>query len=544
MTAVVLVGDFPSTGILQATVAQRVVAEGPGGEGAPAFIDHMAHALRQRGAVLVLYPAWKKGRAERLVRLARSALLTDRIAGLSLDVPPLALSLIADQLMFASAYARPGVLASLGHRLCETVHAGAWVNSVARLEHIKTGLGAHVSSYLPGGGFAVTAGAHPEVHRITASKPVPQLASRPVDPVLLLVADANGDAEWLQSKMRPVLAAVSSTAVAPQPMSAEYWGTKKYTEFVAFSGHPQALQSLLAGSRYRACGWCGEPIALPECPFCLMVQPTEEASPAGHVPPGHHQPSTHPVQPAESQPRPPQPPAPQPPQPPAPQHQAPAPQQAQPSAAPPQPSWPETPPAPEPQPVRPPQGPPDHSEAPPTRPQYPNRFGGGSPSAPPPGGQSPWGRSERPDATQAVSPEGEEPRVPARKEPVLAAPVETFPEAAGDTDAAQDSGLDGPEDDRTRIQAPPGSWGRARPSGTHRTGEAGASGETAESSEPADTNARPIQTEDPPSISTLLNDAAPRRAAAPDSPPERTPRTTPDDEWRTGTVVFRRQHRQ
>ncbi|MEU4827538.1 hypothetical protein AB0H37_37230 [Actinomadura sp. NPDC023710] len=291
MTAVVLVGDFPSTGILQAAVAQRVAVEGPGDEAAPAFVDHMAHALRQRGAVLVLYPAWKRGRAQRLVRLARSALLTDRIAGLPLDVPPLALSLVADQLTFASAHARPGVLATLVHRLCETVHAGAWVNSVARLEHVKTGLGAHVSSYLPGGGFAVTAGAHPEVHRITASKPVPQPASRPADPVLMLVADANGDAGWLQSKMRPVLAAVSSTPVAPQPMSADYWGTKKYTEFVAFSGHPRALQSLLAGSPYRPCGWCGEPTALPECPFCLMVQPAEEAPPAGPVPPGRSQPS-------------------------------------------------------------------------------------------------------------------------------------------------------------------------------------------------------------------------------------------------------------
>ncbi|MFI6753077.1 hypothetical protein ACIBI3_43395 [Actinomadura luteofluorescens] len=416
MTAVVLVGDFPSTGILRATVAQRVSVEGRGDEAAPAFVDHMAHALRRRGAVLVLYPAWKSRRAQRLVRLARSALLTDRIAGLPLDVPPLALSLVADQLTFASAYARPGVLASLAHRLREAVHAGAWVNSVARLEHVKTGLGAHVSSYLPGGGFAVTAGVHPEVHRITASKPVPRLASRPTDPVLMLVTDANGDAGWLQNEMRPVLAVVSSTAVAPQPMSAEYWGTKKYTEFVAFSGHPQALQSLLASSPYRPCGWCGEPTALPECPFCLMVQPPQEATPtvpSGHPQQPHPQPSGH--QPPRHQPSAPRL-----------QQQAPAPQQARRPAAQPQPSWPQPPRPAEPQPVQPPQVQPDQ-EAPPTRPQYPRRQGGGPPSA-------------------------------------------------------------------------------------------------------------------PPSLTTLLNDAAPR-AAAPDSPPERTPRTTPDDEWRAGTVVFPPQRR-
>lgn len=378
MTAVVLVGDFPSTGVLQATVAQRVAVKGPNDEAAPAFVDHMAHALRQRGAVLVLYPAWKRDRAQRLVRLARSALLTDRIAGLPLDVPPLALSLVADQLAFASAHARPGVLATLAHRLCETLQAGAWVNSVARLEHVKTGLGAHVSSYLPGGKFAVTAGAHPAVHRITASRPVPRLTSRPADPVLMLVADANGDAGWLQGKMQPVLAAVTSTAVAPQPMGAEYWGTKKYTEFVAFSGHPQALRSLLAGSPYRPCGWCGEPTALPECPFCLMVQPAREATPAGSVPSGHPQrpspqPSGHqPPQPLPSQPPPSQP-----------QHQAPAPPQVQRPAAPPQPSRPQAPHPPAPQPGPPPPVRPGE-EAPPTRPQYPRRQGGGPPPAPPP----------------------------------------------------------------------------------------------------------------------------------------------------------------
>ncbi|MGC4959553.1 hypothetical protein ACLQ2P_40690 [Actinomadura citrea] len=482
VTAVVLVGDFPSTGILQAAVAQRVAVEGPGDEAAPAFVDHMAHALRQRGAVLVLYPAWKRGRAQRLVHLARSALLTDRIAGLPLDVPPLALSLVADQLTFASAHARPGVLATLVHRLCETVHAGAWVNSVARLEHVKTGLGAHVSSYLPGGGFAVTAGAHPEVHRITASKPVPQPASRPADPVLMLVADANGDAGWLQSKMRPVLAAVSSTAVAPQPMSADYWGTKKYTEFVAFSGHPRALQSLLAGSPYRPCGWCGEPTALPECPFCLMVQPSQEAAPVKTVPSGHPQ---HPH---------PQPPKHQPPQhqPSTPQPQAPAPQQGRQPPARPQPSWPQAPRPADPQPVQPPRVRPDQ-EAPPTRPQYPHGQGGGSPSAPPPGGRSPWPRSAHPVEPGAFPAEGEEPRSPAGREPVLAAPVGPFPDAGSGTDAA------------------------------HAT----------------DTG-----TEDAPSLTTLLNDAAPRRAPAPDSPPERTPRTPPDDEWRAGTVVFRPQRRQ
>ncbi|TDD79589.1 hypothetical protein E1293_22855 [Actinomadura darangshiensis] len=279
MTAVVLAGDFPSTGILRASVAQRIALDGAGGDTAPAFIDHMARALQTRGAVLVVYPEWKGKGTRRLVQLARAALLTDRIAGVALDLPPIALSLVADQLTFASSYARPGVLVGLAHRLRETLYAGAWVNSVARLEHIKTGLGAHVSSYLPGGAFAVTAGCQAGVHRITAAKPVPDLGARPGDPVLMLFGGTNGDTEWLQQKLRPAVAAVSATLVAPQPLGAEYWGTKKYVEFVAFSGHPQALQSLLSDFVYRPCGWCGEPTALPHCPLCQMTQPAPPPSP-------------------------------------------------------------------------------------------------------------------------------------------------------------------------------------------------------------------------------------------------------------------------
>jgi hypothetical protein len=525
VTAVVLVGDFPSTGILQATVAQRVGVGGPDDGGPPVFIDHMAYAIRQRGAVLVLYPAWKRGGAQRLVRLARSALLTDRIAGLPLDVPPLALSLIADQLAFASSYARPGVLASLAQRLCENVQAGAWVNSVARLEHIKTGLGAHVSSYLPGGGFSVSAGPHAAVHRITSAKPVPEQMPRPADPVLMLYGDGNGDLDWLQSRLRPMLAAVSVTAVAPQPLSAEYWGTKKYTEFVAFSGHPQALQSLLAGSLYAPCGWCGEPTALPECPFCFMVQPTRQAAPAAAAPQGPPQPPPPPQQPpppAQHQPPPPpsRPSGPQPVHPPA---QPPV----QPPAAQPQPL--------QPQPAQPSPVQPDHAEAPPTRPQIPHRH-----PAPPPGSQPPRPQSLHPRDPQTASQAqatGEH-SAPTRKEPVLAAPVGPNPDAMGHTARPPDvDTLD--EADRTRVQMPPGSWGSTGAPGARRTGGTEKSTGKTETSEPADDEARPPK--HTTSIETLLNDSGPQPAAASDPPPERM--HAPDDEWRTGTVNFRPQPR-
>src|SRR5918999_4840078 len=102
VTAVVLVGDLPGTGVIQASMAVRATV--PGSADHPAFIDLMAHAVRERSAVLVLCPAWQSAEAGKAVRLARGALDCDRIAFLPLNLPPLAMSLVADQVAFASSY--------------------------------------------------------------------------------------------------------------------------------------------------------------------------------------------------------------------------------------------------------------------------------------------------------------------------------------------------------------------------------------------------------------------------------------------------------
>ncbi|MFC0037867.1 hypothetical protein [Actinomadura rayongensis] len=272
MTGVVLVGDVPSSGILEANTALRF--DPPPGVDAPtAFIDLMAAEVGRAGAAVVLLPAWRAAETARLVRLARGALDTDRIAGVSLNLPPLALSVVADQLAFVSPYVRPGQLASMADGLARAVYTGAWVNSVANLAHIRTGFGKHVASYLPRGGFSVAAWPHEHVHRITSGRPVQEITGRPFDPVLLLVGGGEGDTEWVHRHLRPALGAIRTTPVAAQPLATEFWGTRKCVEYVALSGHPQALQSILRATVCRPCGWCGEPTALAECPFCHMAQP-------------------------------------------------------------------------------------------------------------------------------------------------------------------------------------------------------------------------------------------------------------------------------
>lgn len=328
MSAVLLLGDLPSTGMLGASAAVRL--EPPAGaEGEALFIDVVRDALAHRPAVLAVYPAWAPERAERLVTLARGALMTDRVAGLPLRLPPLALSLVADQLAFVAPHVLPGALVSLAPALAEATLAGAWVNSVAHFEHLNVGLGKHVASYLPNGGFSVLMSPDAGVHRVTSAQPVPEMERRPVDPVLLLtVRSSGGDPDWLHRSLSPALSTASLIDAPAQPLSQRYWGAKKYVEFVAISGHPQALQSVLQSALQSApgvpCAWCGEPIALPRCPFCRSVQPSREdaSTPAPPLPRANL--SAQPPIPTQPQPQPPEQSRPlAPPQPPAPP-QAPA----------------------------------------------------------------------------------------------------------------------------------------------------------------------------------------------------------------------------
>ncbi|HEX2315823.1 MAG TPA: hypothetical protein VHJ17_18910, partial [Thermomonospora sp.] len=277
MTAILVAADVPSSGVIREVRAGRL---DPGS--LTAFLDRLVPALREHRAVLVLYPAWRPDPAERLVRLARGVLRTDRVAAVPLDVPPLALSLIADQLAYMARHVSPGVLTGLARRLAAEVVAGAWVNSVARLEHVETGLGPHLSSFLPGSSFMVLAGERADVHRITDRDPVARLGSMPPAPVVVLASAGDADGAWLHTAFKPAVAAASVTMVAAQPLSPDFWGTRKYVEFVAFSGHPGALSRAARLSTGRPCGWCGATTALPTCAFCGMVQPVRSRR---HQPP-------------------------------------------------------------------------------------------------------------------------------------------------------------------------------------------------------------------------------------------------------------------
>ncbi|MGI8330692.1 hypothetical protein ACRYCC_12065 [Actinomadura scrupuli] len=272
MTVVLVLGEIPSMVNTGYPSAIRVPVGAAGLSSAMQILEQARPGLTEHQAVLALYPAWRPDGAKSSIRFARSMLSTDRIVPIPVRLPPLAFSLVADQLAFLAPYVGAGMLVALADQLCKDVFAGAWVNSVARLEHVKTGMVEHLSSYLPGSGFVVSATQRSGIHRITSAEPMMPDPFRPPAPIQVLAAHGSGDLAWLQSKFGPALGAASVSIVGAQPLSPIFWGTEKYVEFVVFSGHPEAVRARAASIRCTPCGWCGEPIASPVCSFCCMRQ--------------------------------------------------------------------------------------------------------------------------------------------------------------------------------------------------------------------------------------------------------------------------------
>lgn len=277
MTDVLLLADIPSTGYLVGTSAERVSGSSRASEETAHLVKTFEQRLRDNEAVLALYPKWNAEGPRRLLKLARGVINTDRIAGVELALPPLALSLVADQVAYLAPYLQPGHLASVARRLASVVLAGAWTRSVTKLEYIDTKMGDHLASYLPHETFVVTAAPKPAIHRISGHK-LPQLPYRPTEPIHLLITES--EITWFQEGMRHLMRPDAVKVVRPQPLGLKFWGNKRYIEFVAFSGHPSALSQIANETRCWPCGWCGQHIALEECPFCGMGQPEGGAPPS------------------------------------------------------------------------------------------------------------------------------------------------------------------------------------------------------------------------------------------------------------------------
>ncbi|WP_036554047.1 hypothetical protein [Nocardiopsis sp. CNT312] len=285
-TTVALLADVPSTGHVGEVRARRFTMHGDGiGERSAEFVSFAQQELAAGRKVVALYPAWRAERPERAINFVRGAAGTDHVAGMALNLSPLALSLIADQLAYLAPYLPPGMVAALCEELPRHILAGAWLRSVSNLSTIPTSLRQHMGSYAPSVSFLAYCAPIARVERLRPSDPVGSLPFQPVQPVQLLCSTPDpGITRTFDDHLPPAVRPVATRSLPAQPLGPEYWGSARYVEFVALSAHPQALAYAAGSIRASACSWCGEPTAAPRCPFCSATASRTPVPPIGGQP--------------------------------------------------------------------------------------------------------------------------------------------------------------------------------------------------------------------------------------------------------------------
>lgn len=283
--SVALLADMPSTGHLGETQARRFPMQGGDlAERTADFLEFTREQIDSGYKVIALYPQWRSEQPERAIRFARGAQRTDHVASVGLNLSPLTLSLLADQLAYLAPYLPAGLVAALAYELPRHLVGGAWLRRVSRLANLPTSMGQHLMSYSPKSAFLAVCAPEPRVVQVGDDDAAAGLPIRPVDPVQVLTAAAQGaDTSPLESRLGPALRPVSVRALPAQPLGREFFGTAKYLEFVALSAHPEALTRAVNSVRATACEWCREPTGGTLCPFCGAVN----RPPAGR-PPTHH----------------------------------------------------------------------------------------------------------------------------------------------------------------------------------------------------------------------------------------------------------------
>ena len=234
------------------------------------------HALiEQHGYVIALYPASTPGDVTRRLHAVRSVLESDRIALLGLDLPPLGLALLAQQLRQLSVCDfSPGVLASSARLLAHYIYAGALLGSVAKLDRIPVSLKSHAKSWVPGAQFAVLANPRPQLVRVGQEELTgPEFGTR------MLVAAGQLPAEWLTGTLAPAWRVQGVTTVPLPAESTRWWGTGKVAEFAAGLYDVSVLYQLVSSVRREECHWCGLELIGDRCGFCAAPLPPPQELP-------------------------------------------------------------------------------------------------------------------------------------------------------------------------------------------------------------------------------------------------------------------------
>ncbi|MEV6005252.1 hypothetical protein AB0M29_00435 [Streptomyces sp. NPDC051976] len=217
--------------------------------------------------------------ARRRLHTVRSALEADRIAIVPVTLPPLASTLLAEQLrQLTGTDLGPGVLAGAARLLSYYLHSGALLGSVAKLDRVPVGVGAHVKSLVPGRHFAVVA--HPEPYLAEAEP-----GNTPPGPgyqTQLAVAGKGLDPGWITGPLATAWR-TQHTREVPLPVdSARWWGTSRLVEFTAYIADVGMLYQLVTSVRRDTCTWCGLEVIGDQCLFCA-TRLGDRTAPAKHA---------------------------------------------------------------------------------------------------------------------------------------------------------------------------------------------------------------------------------------------------------------------
>ncbi|MGW4230616.1 hypothetical protein ACWEF9_15225 [Streptomyces sp. NPDC004980] len=245
----------PTAALLQAPEAQTL----------DLAIGDMHLLLEQHGYVIAVYPTGISPAHERRLHAVRSVLESDRIALLKVDLPPLGVAVLVRQLRQLSICDfSPGVVASAARLLAHYIHAGALLNSVARLDRVPVSLKTHAKSWVPGSLFAVLAGPDPQLVKVgpTTDLPGPEFETH------LLIAKGQLTSDWVRQTLAPAWK-VQAIKECPLPSgSPRWWGTGKMVEFVSYLPDISVIYQLVSSVRRESCHWCGMELIGDRCGFC------------------------------------------------------------------------------------------------------------------------------------------------------------------------------------------------------------------------------------------------------------------------------------
>jgi hypothetical protein len=238
------------------------------------------HALiEQHGYVIALHSASDEPAVTRRLHTVRSVLESDRIALLGVDLPPLGLALLAQQLRQLSVCDfSPGVLASSVRLLAHYIYAGAHLGSVAKLDRVPVTLKSHAKSWMPGAQFAVLANPRPQLVRLHTADQEP-LAGPEFGTRLLVAQGPQPPSDWVTSTLAPAWQVQGSLPVPLPEGSARWWGTGKLVEFAAGLADVSVLYQLVSSVRRETCHWCGLELIGDRCGFCAAPLREPEPTP-------------------------------------------------------------------------------------------------------------------------------------------------------------------------------------------------------------------------------------------------------------------------